>query len=131
MCSFPVPSEVSTNINYFSRRAKFDHEKPFVTSFPVDGIKGATITNHEFDTHLTTVKNARGQFCPKLNIHGFTYLSAPTSMSLDDFDKRSVVQEKYFPELKGLLKSTFPEYTAFAFFDYEVYVGLSDAVDID
>ncbi|KAJ5726211.1 uncharacterized protein N7483_007568 [Penicillium malachiteum] len=102
MCTNHFPSEVSAKLNYFSRNPRFEHEKPFVTSFPVDEIEGAAITNHEFDTRLTKVRNIRGQSLPSLNTHGFTYLTSPTLMTLAEFDESVIVREKYFPELKDI-----------------------------
>lgn len=120
MVSDEVVSTVIADINYFSRAAKFEKEKPFVTSFPIDGIEGACVSNHVFDVKRMKIHDVRAGFTPLLNTHGFTYLTAKTAIKRGEFDSEEIVRSHYFSELKSLLQSKFREYTAFAFFDYEV-----------
>jgi hypothetical protein len=111
-------------INYFSSDPKFDREKPYVTSFPVDDIPGAKVTNHESEKQEVTVLDMRTSFesslPPSLEREGFMYLGAASSMSEADFCSSTTIRSKYFEELRTVLHKTFPRYHAFVFFDYEI-----------
>jgi hypothetical protein len=120
MASEKADESIVAAINYFSRDAKFEYEKPYVTSFPVDGIEGACVTNHMFDVKQMEIYDVRAGFTPQLDVHGFVYLTAPTAMKPADFDSDAIVRGRYFSELKSILHSAFPEYITLAFFDYEV-----------
>ena len=68
---------LSTEIVYFSRDERYDNEKPYITSFPVDQLDGAKIDNHKFDHVPVTVQDMRGQFTPKLDVNGFCFVEQP------------------------------------------------------
>jgi hypothetical protein len=46
MASEESPQTVIAKIHYFSRNTKFDTEKSYVTSFPVEGIEADNIAHH-------------------------------------------------------------------------------------
>ncbi len=112
-------NDVTANINYFSRDVKFRHEKPYVTSFPVDNIEVARVSNHENTAVAVAIRDLRDVPTPSLDVQGFTVLTAPTSLSYADFANRETVRSKYFAELRDILKQAFPKYQTLVFFDHE------------
>ncbi|OTA54711.1 hypothetical protein K449DRAFT_401005 [Hypoxylon sp. EC38] len=111
---------VETDIFYFSRNDKFSNEKPYTLTFPVDHIPGAQVSNHEFESRKTKIRDVRGSLLPDLNIHGFTFVQWETAMSRDEFESPENIIQKYYPELVTMLKASFPHYKKVAFFDNTV-----------
>ncbi|KAK3984185.1 hypothetical protein QBC44DRAFT_337448 [Cladorrhinum sp. PSN332] len=112
--------DVTAVINYFSRDPKFQREKPYVTSFPVDDIEGASVSNHENEPVPVNMSDIRGLPPPSLDREGFTILESPTSLTYDDFANRELVRSQYFAELREMLKKAFPHYRTLVFFDHEI-----------
>ena len=113
---------VRTEIAYFSRDGRYNVEKPYTTSFPVDGIRDpeAKVDNHRFELHLTRVQNARNTFEPVLGVHGFQFLSWTTGLARADFNSSDTIVTHYYAELATLIRSNFPQYRRVAFFDHAV-----------
>ena len=111
---------VESDISYYSADKRFETEKPYNTTFSVAGIDGAATSNHVYDNQRIIFHDVRDELVPLLDVHGFTFVKASTALQLSDFDKQEVVQSKYYEELKDMLQLNFPQYRAFAFFDYEV-----------
>jgi hypothetical protein len=113
---------IQTEIAYFSRDGLYDAEKPYTTSFPVDGIHDpdAKVDNHKFELHTTRVQNARAALNPVLGVHGFQFLPWPTGLARADFDSSETIVTRYYAELAALLKDNFPQYKRVAFLDHAV-----------
>ncbi|PVH71860.1 hypothetical protein DL98DRAFT_553444 [Cadophora sp. DSE1049] len=121
MVSSGISTDARANISYFSSDAKFNLEKPYTTSFPVDDIAGASVSNHEWTQVEGAIRDLREHdLSPQLDSHGFTILPSKTTMTFDDFKSRDIVEERYFPELASLMQQHFPQYKTFAFFDYAI-----------
>jgi hypothetical protein len=121
MASSNLSTDIRANITYFSSDEKFKHVKPYTTSFPVDDIPGASVSNQEWSEVEVAIQDLRvNDLSPQLDIHGFTVLKSNTALVFDDFKSRDTVEESYFPELADLVQQYFPQYKTFAFFDYEV-----------
>jgi hypothetical protein len=124
---FIMVKDMAASLNYFSRDSKFQLEKPYVTSFPVDGIQDAKVSNHENTAVEVFIRDLRGvATTPSLDKGGFCVVMAPTTPSYDDFNSRDKIRSVYFPELRKMLKALFPHYSKFAFFDFEVNSGPCD-----
>lgn len=116
-----MSQDIEAVINYFARDPKFLNEKPYVTSFPVEDINDAEVSNHANTPVKVKIQNLRILSSTSIDIEGFTYMSAPTSLSPDDFNSRDKIRTEYFHELREVLHRAFPKkYTSYAFFDYEV-----------
>lgn len=111
---------VETEIGYFSRDKKYDEEKPYTTSFPVDDIPGAKVDNHQWEFFPSQVRNCRSELVPDLDVHGFQYVECDTSLSRSDFAIEQCVVTRYYSELAEMLKRLFPRYKKLAFFDHAV-----------
>ncbi|KAK7981655.1 methyltransferase [Apiospora saccharicola] len=122
----PMDRSLSTEIVYFSRDKRYDTEKPYTTSFPVDQLEGAKIDNHQFDHVPVTVHDMRGCFTPNLNTNGFCFVDHPTTLDSRDFDDVQAVTEVYFAELADMFKKHFPQYRKISFVDQVVRRRLPD-----
>lgn len=111
---------VETEIGYFSRDEKYDEEKPYTTSFPVDDIPGAKVDNHQWEFFPSQVRDLRSELVPELDVHGFQYVEWDTSLSRSDFALEQCVVTRYYSELAEMLKRLFPRYKKLAFFDHAV-----------
>jgi len=107
-------------MKYFSRDNKFDDEKPFILSFPVDGIPGAVSTNHEFVHAPTRIQALRALPTPRLDTEGFTYLLLPTQLSYDDFASDENVCTTYFDEITAAIRTSFPHYKEIVYVDHQI-----------
>lgn len=114
---------VETEIGYFSRDPKYDTEKPYVTSFPVDNFPGAKVNNHEWVFYKSVVGDVRDKFTPSLDIQGFQYLNWKTEIGRPDFEVDETVKSRYYSELAEMIKQAFPRYKKLAFFDYAVRIS--------
>ncbi|KAI0182113.1 hypothetical protein GGR52DRAFT_527445 [Hypoxylon sp. FL1284] len=112
---------IKTEIGYFSRSPRYDTEKPYTTSFPVDHIPGAQHNNQEWVFHNTAVEDARDER-PELDTQGFQYLEWKTNLSRPDFKLEENIKTRYYRELAEMIKRAFPRYKKLAFFDYGVRV---------
>ncbi|KAI1760073.1 hypothetical protein GGR53DRAFT_523378 [Hypoxylon sp. FL1150] len=111
---------VETEIGYFSRNPRYNTEKPYITSFPVDDIPGAKVNNHEWVYHKTTVEDVRGKSMPSLDTQGFQYIDWKTNISRSDFELDETIGSRYYGELAEMIRQFFPRYKKLAFFDYAI-----------
>lgn len=111
---------VHTEVAYFSRDTKYDTEKPYTTSFPVDDIAGAKVDSHQWVFHPRTIGDVRNRFIPDLDVHGFQFIEWETGLSRTDFSIDEIVISRYYSELAEMLRKTFPRYKKLAFFDHAV-----------
>jgi hypothetical protein len=115
---------VTTVMKYFSRDDKFSKEKPFILSFPIDGIEGAVSTNHEFVHATTQIQALRALPRPNLDIEGFTYISLPTQLSYDDLALDDKVCGTYFDEITAAVRTSFPRYREIVYVDHQVRASM-------
>lgn len=86
MASSGVSTDVRANVTYFSGDEKFKHVKPYTTSFPVDDIPGASVSNQEWSEVEVAIQHLRGNgLSPQLDVYGFTVLKCKTALVFDDF----------------------------------------------
>ena len=118
-----VPRDVSSYMTFLKRNELYQIEKPYATDFPVDEIKGATMTNHIFDTRPIIFHDARVTKEPfTLDRNGFCFIKAKTSLQAEEATpERTELMEQYTQEIVDILRGYFPHYKEIKSMDFQVY----------
>jgi hypothetical protein len=119
--------EVHTQMPYLARHEIFDREKPFGADFPVDHFQGGQLANHIYDNQAITVHDIRRGKPPALDLNGFCFIRAPTSLrAAEATNLRSPPVEKYLGEIERILYEAFPEYSRIEIMDFQVCCWTQD-----
>jgi len=103
------PGYVSATIYYLDRLELYKSQKPYMCTFDPT-ILGGPKTNHKYVERTVQIHNARPfKDSIKLDVNGFQFESLRTTMTNEDFDNDSIVQQKYYPEVIALMKRLLPD----------------------
>lgn len=124
MYPYPGLRDIESHMTFLSKNALYQTEKPYTTDFPVDGIEGAKITNHKYDTQPVIFHDARvAKESFALDRNGFCYIKAQTSLSDQDATpERTELMEQYMQEITNILRDKFPQYQEIRFMDFQVNI---------
>ncbi|CAI6089576.1 unnamed protein product [Clonostachys chloroleuca] len=113
---------VTSTMPFLARNDLYKIEKPYGADFPVDGIKGASITNHIFDTVPINFHDARQLSVPlTLDDNGCCLIKAKTSLVAEDAtNERSESMSRFTKEVMNIVKQNFPQYVEVKFADFQV-----------
>ncbi|VUC30708.1 unnamed protein product [Clonostachys rosea] len=113
---------ITSEIPFLARSDLYKTEKPYGADFPVDGIKGASITNHVFDIVPITFHDARQLNVPlSLEPNGCCFIKAKTSLVAEDAtNKMNEAMSGYVQEVVDIVKRNFPQYVEVKFADFQV-----------
>lgn len=112
--------DICTTFPYLARDALYQKEKPYAADFSVEN-SDVVLTNHIVDFMDLIVSDARpqrGLF--SLQLHGFCFLQARTSVGTHNAGDEQFVEETYFDEIEAVLHDNFPEYSRLECLDYQV-----------
>ncbi|RSL45333.1 hypothetical protein CEP54_014317, partial [Fusarium duplospermum] len=116
------PSTIETSIPFLSRDKLYQHTKPYGADFPTDGIEGAEIANHIFETRPVTVYDVRSLDEPlDLETNGACFIKGKTSLARHEASITTTPAiSKYADEVMAILRSKFPHYVELRFMDFQV-----------
>ncbi|VUC32068.1 unnamed protein product [Clonostachys rosea] len=109
-------------MTFLSRNKLYETEKPYTTDFPVEGIDGATMTNHTFDVQSIVFHDARSaKESFELDRDGFCYINAETSLKAEDATpEKTEMMDRYTDEVVEILRKKFPQYQEIRSMDFQV-----------
>lgn len=112
--------DICTTFPYLARDALYRKEKPYASDFSVEDSE-VVLTNHIIDFMDSIVSDARPRRESfSLQLHGFCFLQASTSVDTHNAGDERFVEETYFDEIEAVLHDKFPEYSRLECLDYQV-----------
>jgi hypothetical protein len=114
--------DVVSEVKYLKRLPLYEQEKPFQLFIPIDkDAPDQRSTNLEFELEEQTFHDVReNAYDFALDTHGFQIHEKPTSLDLDAFEDRTVVESQYFKEVEDILKNIEGGYDRIKIFDWRV-----------
>jgi hypothetical protein len=117
-----ITQPVTASFEYLQKLPLYQMEKPFRVYYEIP--KSAVDqrrTNLEFETKTFNVEDIRpvsSNF--SLDRHGFAVKDFYSSLSMDDFNDKAIVEARFFPEVEILMRSEISNINAVHFFDWRV-----------
>ncbi|PMD44120.1 hypothetical protein L207DRAFT_563173 [Hyaloscypha variabilis F] len=100
---------IQATIYYLERHELYDQEKPYMFAFDVSTLE-IEKTNHRYEERVVLINDARGREpIFELDVHGFCFQKAPTNLKGSDFDDDEAIRNKYYPEVREVLRAQFPD----------------------
>ena len=113
---------VNSQVNYLKKLPLYQNEKPFQLFIPVDAdAPDQRTTNLEFESKECTFSDIRDSVHSySLDTDGFQVLQFPTQVDPPSFQDRSIVESRYFSEVKDILRNIEGGYDRVFIFDWRV-----------
>ncbi|KAI1768678.1 hypothetical protein GGR53DRAFT_476573 [Hypoxylon sp. FL1150] len=105
--SNPVPlmsGPVHTCLDYLERKDAYFEPggAPYYVNYPVQGIPQTNVVHQPHPVLIRDLRHALDRL--DIDTHGFKLMKSQTSLAKADFEDDDVIRNKYYPEVKALLK---------------------------
>lgn len=117
-----VDESVYADLRYLKRLELYNEEKPFQIFFDIpEDEADRRPHNLEFEEKPYHIKDMRPSISQyRLDDHGFAVKRQKTSLSLESFSNRNMVEKTYLPEMEQLLRDVDSSIDKVFFFDWRV-----------
>jgi hypothetical protein len=113
---------VTASFEYLQKLPLYQKEKPFRVYYEIPkSAADQRRTNLEFEEKTFNVEDIRPASSNfSLDRHGFAVKEFHTSLSMDDFNDKAIVEARFLPEVEKLMRSEISNINALHFFDWRV-----------